>query len=55
MTSLIADLRFAGRQLVRRPGLTLIAVVTLALGTGASTAIFGIVDRVLLRPLRPYR
>lgn len=51
MTSLIADLRFAGRQLVRRPGLTLIAVVTLALGTGASTAIFGIVDRVLLRPL----
>ncbi len=53
MNSLFADVRFALRQLARRPALTFIALATLALGTGAATAIFTIVDGVLLRPL-PY-
>ena len=48
------DLRFAARQLARHPAFTLIAILTLALGTGAVTAIFSVVHTVLLSPL-PYR
>ena len=53
MENLIKDVRYGVRTLLRQPGFTLVAIVTLALGIAANTAIFTVVDAVLLRPL-PY-
>ena len=54
MDSILGDLRYAVRALAKSPGFSLLAIITMAVGIGATTATYSVVDGVLLRPL-PFR
>jgi predicted permease len=53
LESIWADIKYAGRQLRKSPGFTFVCILTIALGVGANTAVFSVIDAVILRPL-PY-